>query len=83
MHFLKKIYIYIHIIHIIHHRFWNNRKLSLLSHQIGVNKSKTIEKLIKEYSLEKEAIYVLNSSGQIAIPINKIAIKVAKILKQK
>jgi predicted DNA-binding protein len=58
-------------------------KLSLLSHQIGLNKSKIIEKLIKEYSLEKEAIYVSNSSGPISIPINEIAIKVAKILKQK
>lgn len=58
-------------------------KLSLLSKQTGLNKSKILEKLINEYKLKQDSIYAFNSAGPISIPVQEIAIQVAKILKMK
>jgi hypothetical protein len=59
------------------------KKISLLSKQSGLNKSRLLEKSINEFRLEEDNLYISNSAGPIHLPINEIAIKVAKILKMK
>lgn len=56
-------------------------KLEIISNQEGINKSRMIEKIINDYSNDKNTMYVYNSAGPIAIPIDEIAIKVSKIIK--
>lgn len=62
----------------------SSKKLELISEQEGVNKSRVVEDLINNYKLEKEVIYVQSVGspfGPIAIPLDEIALRVSKIIK--
>jgi len=56
-------------------------KLSLISNQEGVTKSRVIESLINNYKSEKNVMHIANAAGPIELPLDEIALRVSKIIK--
>lgn len=56
-------------------------KLEIISNQEGINKSRMIEQMINDYGLKKEVMYVENAAGPIELPLDEIALRVFKIIK--
>lgn len=56
-------------------------KLEIISNQEGISKSRMVEKMIKDYSSSKDIMHIANAAGPIELPLDEIAIRVSKIIK--